>query len=641
MIRTNCLPWKVCLIGLAMLSVAQRWALSEEVARPDARAVLAGVDARRDAVMRLQLSKPYPPSGCWHYEDFALAAYWLNERTADADQAILTEREKEFPAALKGGDFHWHAYILERIYFLFSRASQRFPGRMSAAAEAALLDMLWQWAEPSCRREMTLPERDGWRWGSENHHAQAWSSFWGAAQIFAQHADYKNRRYADGTTPAEMAAAFNAYFRRFARNTAASGLLVECNSAYNKYTLGGWYNMADFADDVELRRRMSLLLDLYWADWATEQLGGVRGGSRHRCYPGANSTTGSSMEGLQWFHFGVGHPNSQAPGHMCGATTFWRPPPLVVELALDAAGRGVYESISRRPGLAEPSQADAPPRNFLADAQHPFFVAQGVSAIHPAGGSLLRYSYCTPDFVLGTSMVAARAQKDWLAISSQNRWEGVIFAGHPTARIFAQPLEPNRGSVYNANWSVQKRGVLVLQRLKTSNAKGQRIWFDAALKREARAGWVFAAAPQAFAAVRVVNGETAWEPDSVEQHRERKGRTDGGEWLKCVDEFSPVIIEIARQSDYQDFAAFQTAILGNALKWENRRLDYSSALSRTTLTLFADYSQPPLVDGVPVDYAPKKVYNSPFLQSDFGSGAVTIRKGDQKLVLDFNPTQKP
>ena len=122
---------------------------------PSTETAIAGADARRDAVMRRQLAKPYPPDGCIHYQDFALAAYWLNERTAEADQAILTEREKEFPASLKSGNFHWNAYILDRIYFLFGHASQRFPGRMSAEAEAALLDMLWQWAEPRCRLEMT------------------------------------------------------------------------------------------------------------------------------------------------------------------------------------------------------------------------------------------------------------------------------------------------------------------------------------------------------------------------------------------------------------------------------------------------------------------------------------------------------
>ncbi len=594
-------------------------------------------DARCEVVMRAQLAKPYPPSGCWHDEDFALAAYWLNQRTAEADKAILAEREQEFPAALKAGDFHWHAYLLERIYFLFGSASKHFPGRISAEAEAALLDMLWQWAAPRCQTGMTLPDRDGWKWGSENHHAQAWSSFWGAAQIFAHHPAYKNRLYADGTTPAQMATAFSEYFQRFARARATCGLLVECNSGYNKYTLGGWYNLADFADDPVLRRRFAMLLDLFWADWAVEQINGVRGGSRHRCYPGTDSTSGSSMDGVAWFHFGLGREKSQHPSAMCAATTFWRPSPLVSELALDVDGRGVYEYLSRRPGLAVTHQEGEPLPNYVSDPKHPFFVAQGLYPLLPEGGGLLRYTYCTPDFVIGTSMVEARPVKDWTAISSQNRWEGVIFAGHPTARIFAQPLQPDHGSFYNASWSVQKRGVLIVQRLKTSKAaKGQRLWFDAALRRVESNGWVFAEAPQAFAAVRVVAGGTTWEPDSIEQHRKKTGAIDAGEWLNCVDEFSPVIIEVARKSNCASFAEFQRATLANPLRWESNRLDYTSRLNKNTLTLFGDYSHPPQVDGQTVNYAPQRVYDSPFIQGDFGKGTVTVQKGNQKLVLDFN-----
>jgi hypothetical protein len=54
------------------------------------------------------------------------------------------------------------------------------------------------------------------------------------------------------------------------------------------------------------------------------------------------------------------------------------------------------------------------------------------------------------------------------------------------------------------------------------------------------------------------------------------------------------------------------------------------------LTLFADYSKPPEVDGAAINYSPAKCYDSPFIQGDWGSGVVTIQDGDRKLVLNFN-----
>ena len=151
-------------------------------------------------------------------------------------------------------------------------------------------------------------------------------------------------------------------------------------------------------------------------------------------------------------------------------------------------------------------------------------------------------------------------------------------------------------------------------------------------------GWFFAEAPQAFAAVHVVTGKTAWEADTIEQHREKKGGPAKGDWLACSDEFSPVIIEIARKSGCESFLNFQQLTMANPMRWENRRLDYESKLNTTSLTLFADYSRAPLVDGQPVNYAAKKVFDSPFIQSDFGTGIITIQRGEKHMTLDFNKT---
>lgn len=252
----------------------------------------------------------------------------------------------------------------------------------------------------------------------------------------------------------------------------------------------------------------------------------------------------------------------------------------------------------------------------------------------------------------------------WANISSQNRWEGVIFAGDASACIFVQPKARDGKHFYNANWSVQNKGVLIVQKLKTSTkAIGQNIWFGTSLKLAARDGWVFAEAPRAYAAVRAVDGAATWQQDiyavpvkpatpakaaaSVKSGKALNGddKADGksgvaqdngpGKWLVFANEFSPVIIEVVRKSDCPTFAAFQDAILKNPLKWANSQLDYQSSLHKTQLTFHADYAKVSEIDGMPVNYAPKKVYDSPFIQGEFGNGIVTIQKGEHKEVLDF------
>jgi len=54
------------------------------------------------------------------------------------------------------------------------------------------------------------------------------------------------------------------------------------------------------------------------------------------------------------------------------------------------------------------------------------------------------------------------------------------------------------------------------------------------------------------------------------------------------------------------------------------------------LTFYADQSRLPKINGTVVDLAPQKVYDSPFVQSDWESGVVTIQCGDEQRILDFN-----
>ena len=598
--------------------------------------VLEQTEARQEQMLRGMLRKPFPASGMWYFENFAMAAYGLNQRTEEADAGILTLREGLFPGALEefdAGSLHWHIYLQERLYWLYSSRSKHHPGRMSGEAENAILEMLWEWASPVCAKELADPEKIWLAWGSENHHLMAWASFWGAAQIFEEHPDYKDRTYADGSTPTEMAAAFDDYFKTYARERATKGLLVEVAApTYVKYSLNTWYNLVDFADDPVLKELMDKLLNVYWADWAVEQLDGVRGGSRHRCYAGRASTEQSGGGEAAWYHFGLGVEASQHPGTICAATTFWRPDPVVVELALDPDARGEYSFASRRPGV----KASLDIVNWDVDESNPIYSESGVNNMHPQGGSLLRTTWCTPDFVAGMSQVPPLPQDHWTGISGQNRWNGIIFDGHDTARIFTQPDLPKKGSVYNAEWGVQYKGVMILQRLRASNAVGQRIWFDGSLKRVETNDWVFVEAPQAYAAVRIGRDSGVWQADSKAQRREGKGRDGLGEWLVLNNEYSPVIMEAARKKDYASFEAFQSAILANKVLWRGRILTYRSAFYDTTLTLPVMADSLPLIDGKPIELEPSAVYDSPYLKGEFGSGIVTIQKGDQKVTYDFN-----
>jgi hypothetical protein len=109
-----------------------------------------------------------------------------------------------------------------------------------------------------------------------------------------------------------------------------------------------------------------------------------------------------------------------------------------------------------------------------------------------------------------------------------------------------------------------------------------------------------------------------------------------GRWLSCEDTSTPTIIEVARKTpEMPTLDAFRKAVKALPLKLTGSVLAYTS-LAGDRFTFHTDESRLPEINGKPVNLAPEKVYDSPFIQSQWDSGKVTIQKGTRKLELDFN-----
>lgn len=647
---------KSCKFSLLILVLIPVPALAVEQQAIDD--LLVQIPARQEQSLLLQLNSTFPGVNAtsssaivmWNAIDFALAAYWIGDAgdwgAADAQLISLLNDVRTFTDS--GGQpytktpyqddvdnehFHWNAYLLARIHLLFSSQSDFFPGRMSAAAEAAVLQMLFDWAQDECRIEYADPSSIHISWGSENHHAQEWVSFWTANQVLKDDPTYQNQTYTDGSTPIQNAVAFDEYFKAYCRERALNGCTVEhASPTYAKYTLNTWLNLYDFAEDLELKEQANMLLDIYWADWALEQVDGQRGGSRHRNYPGAPGQIETGAAGHSAILFGTGLGTAQHPGDMSALTTSWRPSHATVALYLGSDDLGVFEYNSRRLGLKDPAPPLAPPQlgsfawNFL----------------NPEGGSLLRTTWRTPEFIMGMSQVDLLPADDWIAFSSQNRWNGVIFAGDPASRIFTQRPYPGTPEVpkseTNSEYGVQNKGVMILQRITThTNALGQAVWFDGDLSRSENSGWIFAVAPEAYAAVRIIDGGWNMVNDSLKYHRGTNENLNLGQWAELNNEYSPIIIEVAPKADYASYTEFRLEMINNPLSWDGTRLDYTSTNYGTTLTLFADESAPPLIDGVVVNKSPASTYDSPYLRGEFDGGPVMIQFGDYRTIHGVAP----
>ena len=144
-------------------------------------------------------------------------------------------------------------------------------------------------------------------------------------------------------------------------------------------------------------------------------------------------------------------------------------------------------------------------------------------------------------------------------------------------------------------------------------------------------GWIFVQDGAAFAALKVVAGGYAWTP-AWKPAQDVRGEKP---FITLDTEHSPVILIVNQAADYPaGFAAFQAAV-------KSQPIDYRDGVLRFATITFHGLSQPSEINGQPLDLAPPRGYDSPFVRSEWGSGRIFIRKGNETLLLDFSNPKKP
>ena len=555
---------------------------------------------------------------------FAMRACELNEQLDEANAALqeLCQYHLDRPQTF----FEIHSFpsacdALARLYIFYGPRGIKGENRLSAETCAILEKTMWEWAnEKAAIEDAELEQSQTW-WitDSENHHAQHFTTCWAFAGILRNVPAYKDKPFKDGHLPAEHYGAWTHYLKEYLRQRACKGTFVEIDStSYATATLKSMVNFYDFSEDPVLKKRAGQLLELYWALWAEEQIDAVTGGAQARSYAKTVVRGGSFLRRAAWYVIGSGDPEFVHTTMLPYVTSTWQVPDIVLQIAASRPEHAPYEVRQRRMGLVEAGYDRPSDYRFKTDF-----------------GGILRYTYCTPDFIMGSLITEPRPVEDWAAISSQNRWSGVIFAGDPDARVYPAPYNAKGASILNGFWGVQSKGAMISQHLSPrrsgdqiqgeGRSEGWRVFFSkAGLSELVRKGaWTFAEANEAYVGVRVVKGGSTLEPHKF------------GQWVVCEDMMSPVIIEAARKSDYADFTSFQASAMARPIVLKNSLLTYQS-LGGDTLTFYTDQSRLPTINGTTVGLAPEQVYDSPFVQSKWDSGLVTIQCGDEKSILDFN-----
>ena len=623
--------------------------------KTDPQTAIKGYEQRTQAIFQAEAGKPlvrakkYPPlkknrgpyTRAYSYSICAFAArcYYLGEQLDEADAAIEENAQYylDNPKGIHDRDsFHWHAEITMRLIEMYGSKGTHHAGRMSPETEKLALEPIWQYASKAWLEKAAHDDKSIWHhYGSENHHAMDFTLNWHFAKLAKDQPDFKDRKWIDGSTAEQQYKAWNEYFIAYCQERAKKSMCAEMRSdGYNSTLIKGFYNFHDFGAP-KVKKAAALILDLYFAYWAEEQINGHMGGGASRL-KGNNAYLQSRTHKnavLAWLYFGMGKAPKEVYGHDVAAmTSSYRPPAVIADIALDTKGRGTYEIRQRAQGLVYPGTRG-----------NSFPVATAKAAptkLRNNGGGIVRYSYCTPEFILGTPMSEARPWTDWAGISAQSRWQGVIFALKDDPRIvpIVRPKD-NRVSM-NSFWSVQSKGSLMSQKLKGHRGGAEMIVFisERGLPEPIeKNGIVFVNAGKSYAAIRVPVGDYIWREGGLDYTAETGSKRKGppGRVMQLKQEYAPVILEVMTQAQAGSFEDFQKKVMTHKPEMAGKLLSYKTIYG-DTLTLDTSHKQVPTINGNPVNYAPEKVYDSPFLQSVYDSGIITISKGKRTRVLDFN-----
>lgn len=618
---------------------------------PNPELVVAGFEQRVDAMfgaesrqplVRAEIQPPLSPGRgqfvryySWSLMAFASRCLYLDEMIDEANSALVENAQHylDHPKDISDRDsFHWHAETVLRLIEMYGRDGTHRPGRITEPTERRSLEAVWLYVK-SCSRLDKADTEQSRTWdvyGSENHHAMDFVIGWHFAKLASEREDYRARRYDDGGSVDDHDRAWNQYIVTYCLERARKGVCVEMMSDhYNWALIKGFYNIYDFGKP-QVRHAAGLFLDLFFAYWAQEQIGGVQGGGRSRIYfhEALQSNLEPGIAPIAWLYFGIGQRPPVHGFYVNAALSRYRPPAVVADIALDVIGRGRYEVRQRAQGLGTQGR----PTSRVDRQEKP-------NKLSTDGGGIVRYSYCDPAFILGTPMCQARPFEDWTAISSQNRWQGLIFAGKDDARIVPIVRPETDRVTMNAFWSVQSQGCLITQRLDHHRGGvAMMVWVsrDGLSEPVEESGWTFVESAGAYAAFRAVWGEVIWTDEiyTITKPERRVYKSRPGQSMVLTDERSPVILEVVSKADIESFDAFKAKVIGGEMKVDGGLLRYTSTYG-DALTFDTSQQHTPTINGQAIDYAPAKVFDSPFLRAEYNRGVVTISKGAREKVLDF------
>jgi len=603
--------------------------------------VRAGYSTRRATLLQALINDP--GGNLWHAASKGIATLYREpdaplqgvmhlQQAAGADPKCEECCTPPVSGQCGEGAGYWCLPLMVRAYYLFSPGSTfeggRYAGRIPSELSQKIAGFLGSYLrkgagkgygdcgasyEPRCRGEYSIDRHDyppfKYVSQSDNHTTLQASTILLATQMLRQGNPEYARLYED----------WRDWWSAFLDSLARRGFWETASPTYVERHLAPIYNLYDFCEDPLIRKKAEMLIDWYWAEITLELLPSARGGAKMRVYDAVEGDRGSisarndCMYGVYYLYFG-GSAFEQTPSmpnaemySAIFATSSYRLPDVLLELGANPEARGSFEIKERRKGSCfiwdRPNEDDQPYNSR-------------------------RYTYVTPDYVLGSFQTDADKQFMPLAGQTPHMQNSLVFATSPEARI----AWGERGAVSSGHINVfQHENAVLVSRAGQPQVRLTHSFPEAGVLDlvEEEDGWIFIREGQAFAAIRRFH--------------------------------EVMIIEAARSQDYGgDLQRFKTAIRQTELSLNVADIDsgfiryitasgdemYFPLIETEGSCRYGCACNPsdtklPKVNGQVVDWKGYALFDSPYVQSEWDSGLVEIRFNDRQLTLDFRDPDNP
>jgi hypothetical protein len=438
------------------------------------------------------------------------------------------------------------------------------------------------------------------------------------------------------------------------------------------------FNLAQFAENAEVKQKAENLLHLMMFEMAANSLDGNFNPTQGRVYSvGVIKPSRSVTAPVRWMMFNQG--SYQDVISMSGislATSPYEVPKIVYDIAHDDAE---IENIQRNSFNLDEVRALGidinDPANFglftgSSNADHPAYAAVAAQFLPPASKyateaanrakmaaktnakpydpltsefALTRvqpYTYRTPDYMLSCA-------QDWrkgLPGYQQHVWTAVLGG---EAQVYTTILHPDK-SFRVDRWAgngvlpkaVAYRNVLISICRVPEGARAQRAshaWFPQFAFDEVAEenGWIFGRKNNGFVALHSLQPAQWLAPDLDYLKRVWLDNSDGKPFDYFADGAENVwICELGNVAKNGSFEKFKSAIAGAKIEGDTQKISY---VSPTLGVVETGWDLPLTVAGKAIELRPEKRLQNPYCTAEFNTRRYAIKFDKQALNLSFEP----